>query len=250
MPGKLIATLPVRDEEWILEKSLNDLSAYVDEIVVVDDGSIDRTPQIIRSFPKITAIHTNPPGTRPFGNGCEAHNRNRLLDMARQRGAAWILQLDADEIIEDRIKSELPNIFSKRCSTRFRLCHLWGDIDHFRVDGEWGEFWRFRMYMVNRRLRFGVQPIIATPRGFDRKNKYTSGLKIVHYGWIKPEKHLRRYYEVYRMKYPGKQVSFEEFSSSKEMQADLRIIEQDATKIKIATWTEVMGQGSQEKYKL
>ena len=104
---KVIAVMPVRDEEWILERSLADLSTYIDEIVMVDDGSTDRTPEIIRSFPKVTAIHTNPPGTRPFGNGCEANNRNKLLDMARHRGAEWILQIDADEIFEDAIKTRI-----------------------------------------------------------------------------------------------------------------------------------------------
>jgi glycosyltransferase involved in cell wall biosynthesis len=246
---KLIATTPVRDEEWILERSLTDLSLYVDEIVVLDDGSTDRTPEIIRSFPKVTSIHTNPIGTKPFGNGQESVNRNRLLSMARARNAEVILQIDADEVFEDKIKTELPNILAKRASTRFQLCHLWGDIDHFRVDGEYGDFFRFRLYWVNRRLRFTPQPIIATPRGWDRKNTATSGVKIVHYGWLHNNTHLRRYHEVYHLKH-RKNVSFEEFKSSKEMQDDLRIINQGTDGIQIKTWAEVMGAESQEKYRL
>jgi len=246
---KLIATLPVRDEEWILEKTLIDLSTYVDEIVVVDDASIDRTPQIIRSFPKITAIHTNPLGTRPFNNGCESTNRNKLLDLARQRGAEVIFQVDADEVCESKMKIELPSILAKRSSIRFQLCHLWGDTEHFRVDNEYNNFFRFRLYWVNRRLRFTPQPIIATPRGFDRKNKASSGIKIIHYGWLKADKHMRRYYEVYKIKHQ-KNISFEEFKSSKEMQAELRIINQNIDGIQLKTWAEMMGQESQEKYRI
>lgn len=246
---KLIATVPVRDEEWILEKTLTDLSLYVDEIVVLDDGSTDRTPKIIRSFPKITSIHTNPIGTKPFGNGQESVNRNRLLDMARARGAEVILQIDADEIIEDKIRTELPSILAKKASTRFQLCHLYGDIDHFRVDGDYGDFFRFRLYWVNRRLRFTPQPVIATPRGFDRKNTATSGVKIVHYGWLKVDKHMHRYHEVYQLKH-RKNISFEEFKSNKGMQDELRIINQNVDGIQIKPWTEIMGQESQEKYRL
>jgi glycosyltransferase involved in cell wall biosynthesis len=251
---KLIATVPVRDEEWILPKTLADLSLYVDEIVVLDDGSTDRTPKIIRSFPKVTSIHTNPIGTKPFGNGQESVNRNRLLDMARARGAEVILQIDADEIFSDSIKTDLPKLLAQRSSVKFQICHLYGDINHFRVDADYGNFFRYRLYWMNRRLRFTPQPIIATPRAFDRKHKITCHTaKIVHFGWINPNirsKHMKRYFEVYKMKNPGKSVSFEEFSSSEAMQAELRIVKQDDSQVIVRTWAEIMDQESQEKYRL
>jgi glycosyltransferase involved in cell wall biosynthesis len=247
---KIVATIPVRDEEWILSKTLTDLSTYIDEIVILDDGSMDRTPEIIRSFPKVTAIHTNPPGTKPFGNGQESTNRNKLLQMARQRGAEVVLQLDADEIFEDAMGLELPNLLAKKSSVKFPILHLWGDTEHFRVDGEYGSFIRYRLYWMRDRLRFSPQPIIATLRGWDRRNKYKSNIRLIHYGWLKQDKHLRRYHEVYLMKHPEKRVSFEEFSGSKEMQSELKIVEQNTENIKIATWQEVMGTVSQEKFRL
>jgi len=251
---KVIAVMPVRDEEWILERSLADLSTYIDEIVMVDDGSTDRTPEIIRSFPKVTAIHTNPPGTRPFGNGCEANNRNKLLDMARARNAEIILQIDSDEIFSDSIKVELPKIIALKSSTKFQIVHLYGDMDHFRVDGDYGGFFRYRLFWMNRRLRFTPQPVIATPKAFDRKHKITCySAKIVHFAWLDINtrtKHLKRYFEVYKMKNPGKSVSFEEFSSSEAMLSELRIVKQDNSQVITNTWAEVMGKESQEKYRL
>lgn len=255
--GKLIACMPVRDEEWILAKSLADLSNYVDEIVIVDDGSTDRTPEIIRSFKKVTAIHTNPPGTLPFGNGQEYVNRNKTLDLARERGAEWILQIDADEMLESRAGRHLPKLLRKGCSVQFPIFHLWGDTEHFRVDGEWGKFYRWSLFRLHgryaKRMRYGKNAIIAKPRAYDRKNTLRTDVKIVHYGWLDPrvrERSLRRYYEVYRLKYPQKSVSFEEFRDSPEMHEDLKIINQAEKGLKVVPWRVVMGHESKEKYRL
>jgi glycosyltransferase involved in cell wall biosynthesis len=250
---KVVAILPVRNEEWILEKTLTDLSTYIDEIVVVDDGSTDRTPEIIRSFKRVTQIFTNPPGTLPFNNGCESDNRNKTLQLARHRKADWVLQIDADEIFEDHIRLELPALIAKGYSTKFQICHFWNDIDHFRVDGDWGSFCRYRLFKMRDRLRYSPQHIIATPRAFDRKNRQKSDIKILHYGWLNTgirKKHLERYFEVYKIKHPETQATFEEFANSTEMQEDLKIVRQDEGGAQTATWQEIMGKTSQEKYKL
>ena len=249
--------MPVRNEEWILEKTLTDLSTYVDEIVVVDDGSTDNTPEILRSFNKVTAIHTNPSGTLPFNNGQESSNRNKVLDMARERGAEWILQIDADEIFEDRIKDELPKLLEQGCSVKFQICHLWGGLDNFRVDDEWGQFYRFRLFQLHgsyaRRMRFSEKHIIATPRAYDRKNIHVSGVKLIHYGWIDSsirDRSLRRYFEVYKLKYPQKEVGYDEFINSEEMLTDLKIVRQDSEDMELLPWEEMMGDTSKEKFEL
>jgi len=248
---KLIACMPVRNEQWILSKTLTDLSTYVDEIVIVDDGSTDDTPEIIRSFPKVTKIHTNPPGTKPFGNGQESDNRNKTLQMARERNADWVLQIDADERFEPRFKDEIHNLIDRGCSTKFRVLHFWEDTSQFRVDGEWGGFFRYCLFRLKPRMRFSPQHIIATPKAFDRKNRYKSDIKLLHYGWIHPqqrERSLLRYYEVYKLKYPEKTVSFEQFKVSTEMQTDLRIVKQDAENLTTIPWEQEMGDLDRKDY--
>ena len=252
MRNKLIACMPVRNEEWLLAKTLADLSEYVDEIVCVDDGSTDNTPHILRSFPKVTAIHTNPPGTKPFHNAQESDNRNKVLELARQRGATTILQIDADEIFDDRIKAEMPKLLSRGCSTKFQICHLWDSLDKFRVDRDWGNFYRYRLYALKGHTRFSPQAIIATPKAYDRKNTFKSDVKIVHYGWLCETvrlRSLRRYYEVYRLKHAKKKISWEEFKNSKEMQAELKIVSQfDVPTLR--SWAEMLPQVPQDKFAL
>jgi tetratricopeptide (TPR) repeat protein len=87
LPGALLtATLIVRNEERFLEGCLRSLAGRVDETVVVDTGSTDRSREIAGDL-----------GARVFDycwSGDFAAARNAAIDAAR---GAWILYIDADE---------------------------------------------------------------------------------------------------------------------------------------------------------
>lgn len=76
----------VRDEERFLEGCLASISGIVDEIVVVDTGSVDRTIDIAKSFDVVLL-------TRQWRNDF-AWARNEALAAAT---GDWILYIDADE---------------------------------------------------------------------------------------------------------------------------------------------------------
>jgi glycosyltransferase involved in cell wall biosynthesis len=82
----LSAPLIVRNEERFLEGCLRSLAGVVDEIVVVDTGSTDRSREIARACG--ARLHELP-WTDDF-----AAARNHALDLARGQ---WILYIDADE---------------------------------------------------------------------------------------------------------------------------------------------------------
>ncbi len=82
----LSAALIVRNEEPFLDTCLRSLAGLVDEIVVVDTGSTDRSVEIARAH----GAHVHQVAwTDDFSAA-----RNRALDAAR---GAWILYIDADE---------------------------------------------------------------------------------------------------------------------------------------------------------
>ena len=93
---KLSACLIVRDEEHYLDDCLRSIAAVVDEIVVVDTGSTDRSPEIAISH---SAILVDEPWCNDF-----SYSRNIALDHA---SGDWILYFDADELLE-----AVPNDFS------------------------------------------------------------------------------------------------------------------------------------------
>jgi len=85
-PLFLSACIIARDEEECLPRCLLSLRGAVDEIVMIDTGSCDRTPEIALSL-----------GARVFPEEWRedfSAPRNKGLDFAR---GDWVLVLDADE---------------------------------------------------------------------------------------------------------------------------------------------------------
>ena len=84
------------NEEAFLETSLSNVKDYVDEIIIVDGGSTDRTIEIAKSF-NAKIIHSK------WDNDF-AKQRNVSLVNATQD---WIFLIDADEIYEQIVLDNL-----------------------------------------------------------------------------------------------------------------------------------------------
>ena len=54
---RLLTAIPVHNEEATLESVLTEVLKYAADVLVVDDGSTDRTPVLLRSFPTVRTIH-------------------------------------------------------------------------------------------------------------------------------------------------------------------------------------------------
>lgn len=88
----LTALLPVRDGAATLDvalRSLFDQTRRPDRVVVVDDGSVDGTPQALARWP-VEVIRTPGVGI--------AAALNAGLARALESGARWIARMDADDI--------------------------------------------------------------------------------------------------------------------------------------------------------
>ncbi len=83
---RISAALIVKDEEAFLPDCLSSIAGHVDEIVVVDTGSVDKTAEIATSF-GAKVLH------RVWRDDF-AWARNEGLDAAT---GSWILYIDADE---------------------------------------------------------------------------------------------------------------------------------------------------------
>ena len=87
--------VPARNEEASLADCLESLTAQtgiVFEIIVVDDGSTDRTREIAQSFAKVRVIS---PG--PLPDGWTGKN-NAVVAGAKEARAPWLLFTDADTV--------------------------------------------------------------------------------------------------------------------------------------------------------
>ncbi len=111
--GKLVsAAMIVKDEERFLAGCLDSIVGLVDEIVVVDTGSTDRTPDIAAAHGAHVHHHT---WRHDFSAA-----RNEVLDHAV---GDWILYIDADERVRpyDRARLELELGDPSLCATTVRF---------------------------------------------------------------------------------------------------------------------------------
>jgi glycogen(starch) synthase len=186
---KLTAGIRVKNGERYAEECLRDLSDYVDEIVILDDGSTDRTVDICRSFPKVTEVVR---WEKDFFH--EGIDRNVVLALIKNTNPAWILLPDIDEVFEDRFKEEVHRLMEDPNVDLygFLFCHFWRSRTHYRIDGKWGkesrEFPIPRLVRNQPSLHYPVHRALGTAQitGI-RGNAAISDIRVKHYGHLHEE---------------------------------------------------------------
>lgn len=98
---KLSVAIAVFNEEKTLDQCLASVKGWVDEIVVVDGGSTDKTISVAKKYTDKIIETDNPPIFHI--------NKQKALDACRSN---WILQLDADEVITQALKAEIQAVVS------------------------------------------------------------------------------------------------------------------------------------------
>ena len=83
-PMRFLTAIPVHNEEKYLEGVLREVSRHADNILVVDDGSTDRTPDLLRRFPAVEVVRH--PRNLGYGAGLEDGLSGR-----RSRAATTVL---------------------------------------------------------------------------------------------------------------------------------------------------------------
>lgn len=104
---KLSLCLAVFNEEKNIHYPLNSAYDFVDEVIIVDGGSTDKTVGIAKSYGKKVKVITSP-------NPPMFHiNKQKAIEAAE---GDWILQLDADEAVTEEQKKEIREIISSNDS--------------------------------------------------------------------------------------------------------------------------------------
>jgi glycosyltransferase involved in cell wall biosynthesis len=93
--NRLSVCLITQDEEQNLPRALASLAGIVDEIVIVDSGSTDRTEEIAREYGASFSVRT-------WTNYAEQKNF-----AAAQAANDWVLSMDADEEISSLLHTSL-----------------------------------------------------------------------------------------------------------------------------------------------
>jgi glycosyltransferase involved in cell wall biosynthesis len=86
---RILTAIPVYNEDQHLEPILREVLRYADDILVVDDGSTDRTPEILEGFPEVQTIRH--PKNRGYGAGLQS-----AFDRTIEGGYDGLVTLDCD----------------------------------------------------------------------------------------------------------------------------------------------------------
>ena len=89
----LSVAMIVKDEEHNIRRALESLKGVADEIVVVDTGSTDRTPEIVREYTDKLYFH-------PWKNDFSEARNNSL----KYPTCEWVLIFDADEELSEEAR--------------------------------------------------------------------------------------------------------------------------------------------------
>ncbi len=128
---KLTAVIPVKNEKGKIEKCLDSLRGFVDEIVVIDSLGIDGTVEICKKY-----------GAKIVTHEIEGYNMDKQRNIGIENASGdWILQTESDEIFPkdaaEKIRKAIENpqgcvafrVFRINCFLGYPLRYA-GSRDH------------------------------------------------------------------------------------------------------------------------
>ena len=194
----LLTTLVKNEADNYLRRVLTHTASFVDEVLIIDDGSSDNTVEVCESILKDT------PHTIIQLEQSEFHHeytvRQKQWQLATTSNADWILNLDADEMFEDRMRSEIRRLINQDeyDAFAFRLFDFWNDT-HYREDEYWSAHLGHMPFLVRN------DPNIADdwkqtdqhcgrfPLAVMDMQILTSRMRVKHYGWANAETRQAKY---------------------------------------------------------
>ena len=88
-PSRVLLGIPVYNEERYVESVLEQVRAYAGDILIIDDGSTDRTPMLLAQQPVEVIRHAE---NRGYGRSMQD-----MLRWAAFDGFDWLITMDCDE---------------------------------------------------------------------------------------------------------------------------------------------------------
>lgn len=186
MPAKVSVVINVLNAADDIARAIKSVN-WAGEIVVVDDGSKDQTPEVLE---KLKSTNKKLKTYTHQGVGFVEPARNFAISKASYN---WILILDADEVIQDALAKELVEIASKMNQIDYvRLPRKNIIFNHFMQQSMWWPDYNIRFFKKGRVSWTNKihQPPEVSGQGLDLPAEEKNA--IIHYNYKSISEFLER----------------------------------------------------------
>lgn len=190
----VVCLLPARNCAGDLPGYFESVSRFADAIVALDDGSTDRTRNVLHEHPLVKVLLTNPVRESYVGWD-DSGNRNRLLSAVRALRPQWVISLDADERISPDDAQALVEFLKDEASPGvaygFRVHRM---IDNLRTYDE-NSLWVYRLFSYREGQRFPLTKLhfVPVPTDIPRGHWAKTTFRIQHLSSLTEERRVARY---------------------------------------------------------
>ncbi|MEQ1698627.1 MAG: glycosyltransferase [Ilumatobacteraceae bacterium] len=148
-PPRVIALLSFHNEMEYLADHLRNVSAQVDGIVALDDGSTDGSADVVAAHPAVLELVRVAPRVPHVWD--EPANRRALIAAAAEYRPDWLIALDADERLEREFRARAATEIERAerdgvLALSVYIRELWDSPIRYRSDGNWGSKRHARLF--------------------------------------------------------------------------------------------------------
>ncbi|MGL5153260.1 MAG: glycosyltransferase family 2 protein [Clostridium sp.] len=213
-------SMVVKNEEGrYLEQVLEQNKKYIQNAVIIDDGSTDKTIQIVKDIlgDKNLTLIENPKSL--FNN--EINLRKLQWNKTIKTNPDWILSVDADELFENSFEEGVLDLINSDPwvdGYAFRLYDMW-DMEHYRQDDFWKAHSIYRTFLIRYQKNFNYRwlenPVHCgrLPYNINQMPANSCKYRIKHFGWAKAEDRLKKHARYMKHDPEGKYGDMNQYKS-------------------------------------
>ena len=185
-----------------LRECLQEVVHYIDEAVIIDDGSTDGSETIAEEVFKKANIPYRIIRNTESKFHKEYTLRQQQWEETIKTNPEWILNIDADQIFEVAMRDEIHKLINQNHidAWLFRLYDFWSET-HYRDDAMWGAHraWGWCSLIrykpgINYVWKETPQHCWHFPQNIHQFPMARSTMRLKHYGWANEADRIAKYY--------------------------------------------------------